>query len=1339
MIVAIVTLRTCGTRGSLGRANPLLALALVFAVVAVAGSAGGRAASLAASTVRINSGGGAYTTGDGRAFSADVDFTGGSTFTTAAAISGTSDPTLYQNERWGSFSYAIPVTNGTYDVKLHFVELYYTAGSCIGKRVFSIDVADTPANPDIANLDICAAAGGADTALVRTVSNVTVSDGVLNIQSVYGSADDPEVAAIEVVPAGAPTAPTVTATSPAGGATGVSTGIAPTATFSTAMDPATITSSSFTLTPSGGSPVAATVSYGSASQTATLSPSAPLASATGYTPKLDTTVKASDGTPLASAYNWSFTTAAAGGTLSTVRINSGGGAYTTGDGRAFSADKYFTGGNTHTSSSVIGGTADPVLYQDERWGQFSYSIPVTNGTYDVKLHFVELYYAAPCIGKRVFSIDILDTPALPDISNLDICKEVGPNAADVKTIQGVQVTDGALDIKSIYGAADDPEIAAIEVVPAGPAPSQVGQWSSVLNFPVVAVDTILQPTGNVLMWDIWGGAPGSERLWNPTTGTFVPVPYATGNRFCAGHVNLADGRTLVVGGWDGVNAEVGIKAATLFDGNSRTWTPEAAMADARWYPTATVLGDGRVLVFSGDNNSFDASRPTPLVNGSDSTPEVYDPVQNRWTPLTSARLLTPWYPFMFVLPDGRVFDAGPDTTTRILDPATWTWSTVGTSPIDGMTAVMYRPGKVMKAGTWSDPDFTNLFVTARTAVIDMNQPNPAWRETAPMAYPRSYQDLTILPDGTVLTTGGETRSDGANPAYAVYPAELWNPTTETWTTMASAQVERLYHSTALLLPDGRVLVAGSGGTGSEPSETNAELYSPPYLFKGARPTITSVPSTAIQYGSSFAVTTPDAASIKSVALVRLGSVTHAFDQEQRYVPVSFTAGSGSLTVQAPSNANVAPPGYYMLFIVNGNGVPSVAEFVRFPALWEDTQPPTAPTNLTATAATGQVALSWNASTDNSGVALYDVYRSTTSGFTPSLANRIGQTSSTSYTDTGLAAATYYYLVKAEDAAGNLSPASNQASATVAADTTPPSVSITAPANGATVSGPITVTADASDNVGVAGVQFLLDGNNLGAEDKTAPYSVPWDTTTVSNGSHALSAIARDAANNKTTSAQVTVTVSNAAPPPPTGLVAAYNFDAGAGSTAADLSGNGNTGTLANATWTTAGHTGSALSFNGTNAWVTVPDAKSLDLTSALTLEAWVNPSALGTVWRDVLFKEQPGDMIYSLYANQNTTRPIGQVFIGGELSVTGTSALTLNTWAHLALSWDGTTMRLYVNGTLVQSAVAAGTLPTSTGALHIGGDSVWGEWFKGTIDDVRVYNRALGASEIQTDMNTPLK
>ena len=157
-----------------------------------------------------------------------------------------------------------------------------------------------------------------------------------------------------------------------------------------------------------------------------------------------------------------------------------------------------------------------------------------------------------------------------------------------------------------------------------------------------------------------------------------------------------------------------------------------------------------------------------------------------------------------------------------------------------------------------------------------------------------------------------------------------------------------------------------------------------------------------------------------------------------------------------------------------------------------------------------------------------------------------------------------------------------------------------------MSGTINVTANASDNVAVAGVQFLLDGAALGAEDLTAPYSTSWNTTLTSNGSHALTARARDAAGNQTTSAPpVTVTVSNTAPPT---LVAAYGFSEGAGTTVADLSGNGRTGTISGATWTAAGRFGNALSFNGTNAWVTVADANALDLTTGMTLEAWVNPA-----------------------------------------------------------------------------------------------------------------------------------
>src|SRR5581483_7762233 len=247
--------------------------------------------------------------------------------------------------------------------------------------------------------------------------------------------------------------------------------------------------------------------------------------------------------------------------------------------------------------------------------------------------------------------------------------------------------------------------------------------------------------------------------------------------------------------------------------------------------------------------------------------------------------------------------------------------------------------------------------------------------------------------------------------------------------------------------------------------------------------------------------------------------------------------------------------------------PSVAPFVRLPAPYEDSQPPTAPSGLTATGGVGTVSLRWTAATDNPGVTGYNVYRSTTAGFTPSAANRVAQVAGTGFTDTGLAAGTYYYRVTARDAAGNVSAPSNEASAAATADTTAPTVALTSPANGATVSGTVTAAANAADNVGVVGVQFLLDGANLGAEDTTAPFSVLWNTTGSTNGTHTLTARARDAAGNVTTASSVTVTVSNVTT---TGLVAAYGFEEGSGPTAMDQSGNGLNGTVTNATWAAAG-------------------------------------------------------------------------------------------------------------------------------------------------------------------------
>ena len=447
-------------------------------------------------------------------------------------------------------------------------------------------------------------------------------------------------------------------------------------------------------------------------------------------------------------------------------------------------------------------------------------------------------------------------------------------------------------------------------------PAVVGSWSSVVNLPAVAVNLILLPENRVMFYQD-GATP---TIWNYVQNTFTSVPTPV-DIFCSGHALLSDGRILVVGGFGGSGSTFGIANAEIFDPTAKTWTRVPDMAYKRWYPTATTLPDGRILVTAGWQTSAHTNAGIS---------EIYDPVTNTWTQLTNANNPFETYPFLYVLPDGRVIHIGGTeyaTDTDILNLTTNSWSVLDPNIVDGGSATMYTPGKFVKAGSAADSQFVGPS-SKTTFVLDIAQPSPGWRQTPSMAYARSFLNLTTLPDGSVLAAGGETDKDGGNIANAVYAAELWSPQTQTWSTMASMSTPREYHGTALLLPDGRVLVSGMGADfGNVPDQKSAEFFSPPYLFKGARPTISQAP-TQIQYGSSFFVGTPDGQSIGSVALIRTGAVTHFFDQNARFVPLSFTLTTGGLTLNAPVNGNIAPPGFYMLFIVNTAGVPSVASFVQ---------------------------------------------------------------------------------------------------------------------------------------------------------------------------------------------------------------------------------------------------------------------------------------------------------------------------------------------------------------------------------------------------------------------------
>lgn len=528
-----------------------------------------------------------------------------------------------------------------------------------------------------------------------------------------------------------------------------------------------------------------------------------------------------------------------------------------------------------------------------------------------------------------------------------------------------------------------------------------GEWQVPysLDFGTVGIHAALLHTGNVLFVgyeDIVENENSTVCILNPKTGKQVnALPNPQRNKFCCGHAFLPDGRLVLASGNVG---ETSAKSLHTFNpsGDGGTWTDFGAMSGGvRWYPTCTTLPDGRVLILAGTAAVFTTIHQTTcsqdFISGTgiprqvNKSYEIFDgstkgpsiPIPELFDDCEESLGLYGLFPFVYVLPDGRLFIHG-NTRTYLLDVATNSvealpmrtqLKTSRTYPSEGSTVLLpLRPednyqAKVMILGGGvscsfvpsqntncgqgqpidpaGNPIQTNCLgdfrddwpSTDQCEVINTSALDQGWKGVAPMANPRIMPDAVLLPDGTVFVCGGSSTGTADAARTPVMEAELYNPETNKWTSLASMHVPRLYHAAAILLPSGEVMTSGTDKFYNVPpfnhAENRVEVFKPPYLFKGARPKILSV-TNQLGYGEIFTVFTPDAATVDYACLIAPGAATHSFNMQQRWVGLKSVSNAldDELLLESPPNSNIAPPGYYMLFLVNKSGVPSEAKFIK---------------------------------------------------------------------------------------------------------------------------------------------------------------------------------------------------------------------------------------------------------------------------------------------------------------------------------------------------------------------------------------------------------------------------
>jgi hypothetical protein len=613
-----------------------------------------------------------------------------------------------------------------------------------------------------------------------------------------------------------------------------------------------------------------------------------------------------------------------------------------------------------------------------------------------------------------------------------------------------------------------------KMVPILASAQSSGSWAFGNNASAIPIHAAVLNTGKIFYLAGSGTAlahsngPFEARILDLNAASEKTLPL-TEDLFCIGLTHLASGNVLLAGGTkmydsdpDNCNGKWhGLNAVYELDITSEALISVCSMAHGRWYPTLVTLADGKAVIMNGFDEygsyntlveiydpasktcikKFDPNTSTTYCVGKGSESECpgagspcYGGPGNGVAPNVGL------YPRMHLMPNGLIITCGAQVTVWSWDPANGKWGILtqtsvyrgyGTSFLLPLHNMPSERGKILVVGGSVTPD---SYATKSTEILDFDagtSTNPVVRQGAETTYGRRFLAPVILPNGKCIILGGSEKGL----SIPVYTPEMFDPVTETWETLPAASVARLYHQVSLLLPDGRVWTAGSQ-PGAGVSELRTELFSPSYLFQGPRPVISGLPNVG-DYGGTISIPTPDALTVNSVSLVRLMSCTHHYEANQRLIWLQIASRtSNNLTVSAPINSNIAPPGYYMIFILNASGVPSVARIIKIPGgPLSDTTAPGQVTGLVVAPPVSdtQLNLNWNARTEPD-LNHYNVYRGTVPNFPVVLGTTtpVGQPTTNSFPDTGLTGSTtYYYKVSAVDTTGNIGILSTESSGTTA--------------------------------------------------------------------------------------------------------------------------------------------------------------------------------------------------------------------------------------------------------------------------------------------------------------------